>query len=81
MLATRLWRVFGLQTEGEIADRGAVAAGDHPVPQEDCDACRAGEFKERECQPAYLDASEWEIGQSRCGKQKPKKSRQETEPY
>jgi len=55
MLATRLWRAFGLQTEGEIADRGAAEAGDNPVVQEYCDAGRIGEFKERECEAASLE--------------------------
>lgn len=59
-----------LQNEGEIADRGAVEAGDNPVVQEHCGAGRIGAFKERECEAAHIDASERETGQSRCGKQK-----------
>ena len=42
-------------------------------------AGRIGEFKERECQAAHLDASERENGKSRR-EQKTKKSCQENEP-
>jgi len=40
----------------EIADRGAVEAGDHPVAQAHYAAGRVGEFQECECQAASLDA-------------------------
>jgi len=75
-----VWRVFGLQNEGGIADRGAVEAGDNPVVQEHCGAGWIGEFKERECEAAHLDAGERETAQSRRGSQKPTKPCKENEP-
>ena len=53
---------------------------DHPVAQEHSEAGGLGEFQERECHAAHLDASERETGRNQCGNQKPKKSCQENEP-
>ena len=68
----------GLQNQGEIADRGAVEAGENPIAQEHWGTSWIGEFKDRECKAGHLDANERETGPGRLGKQKPKKHAKKT---